>query len=391
MKHLIILLFTPLFFTAQDDEITLVSKMDGSFFTENGTNTPFWGFGEYFPGVVNQRVYLPAPLLVFNYGDSVHVNLINQSPETHTIHLHGLDVSQINDGVPATSFGVLFNDSASYKFRANNIGTFLYHCHVNTNLHAAMGMSGMLVVRNYPDTNLLYNGGPSFNKEYYYLSSDMYLYWNYNTTSPGPFHMYEADYFMVNGKSGTQLFDDTTETIYMNAGDTALIHIGNVGYNAVSYIFPVAANATAHLSDGRILPSPISADTLTIYPGERYSVLLTPTQFIEGYVTVNSTNLYNDTTIVGTNYIGINVTMYPSGVEDNKLEELHLYPNPANNIVNIRSTKDSDINIYSIEGKFVKTTRINKGANSIDISDFTEGMYLVISDGFLPAKFIVFK
>jgi len=378
-------------FSAQDDEITLVSKMDGSFFTEDGTNTPFWGFGEYFPGVVNQRVYLPAPLLVFNYGDSIHVNLINQSPEAHTIHLHGLDVNQINDGVPTTSFGVIFNDSASYKFRANNIGTFLYHCHVNTNLHAAMGMYGMLVVRNYPDTNLLYTGGPSFNQEYFYLSSDMYLHWNFNTISPGPFHMYEADYFMVNGKSGTQLFDDTTETVYMDAGDTTLLHIGNVGYNAVTYIFPSEANASAHLSDGRILPSPITADTLTIYPGERYSVLLTPIVFIEGYITVNSTNLYNDTTVVGTNYIGINVSTYPQGIPDNKLESLSLYPNPAGDLVQVQSETSRVMSIYTIQGKLIESRVIEKGINTINISNYTNGVYIAVSKGFLPTKFIVAK
>ena len=390
MKRLIfIFLFSPLLFIGQDDEITLVSKMDGSFFTENGTNTPFWGFGEYFPAENNQRVYLPAPLIVFNYGDSVHVNLINQSPETHTIHLHGLDVNQINDGVPTTSFGVLFNDSASYKFRANNIGTFLYHCHVNTNLHAAMGMYGMLVVRNYPDTNLLYNGGPSFNKEHFYLSSDMYLYWNHNVTSPGPFHMYEADYFMVNGKSGTQLFDDTTETIYMNAGDTALLHIGNVGYNSVSYIFPTEANAVTHMSDGRILPSPIDKDTLVLYPGERYSVLLSPTQFIQGHITVNSANLYNTGTIVGTNYIGINIDSLGQGMQDNKLAYLNFYPNPTSNSLQVQSYETVDIHIYNIQGKLFETITIQPGINSVDVSQFSKGIYIIGANGFLPTKFIV--
>ena len=318
--------------------------MDGTFLSEDGIYTPYWGFGEFNPTLPNQRISLPSPLLIYDLNDSVYLKLHNLSPEMHTIHLHGLDVTQINDGVPSTSFGVLFNDSATYKFKAKHPGTYLYHCHVQTNLHAAMGMYGMIVIRNYPDTNLLYSRWSLHSiKNTYYLSSDMYLYWNFNVTSPGAFHMYEADYFMVNGKAGTQLFDDTTQIIKMSAGDTALLHIANVGYNSVEYIFPPEANAVTHMSDGRILPNPIDKDTLVLYPGERYSVLLSPTQFIQGHITVNSANLYNTETIVGTNYIGINIDSLGQGMEDNKLAYLNLYPNPTSTNLQIQSKETLDI------------------------------------------------
>ena len=108
--------------------------MDGTFLSEDGTYTPYWGFGEFNPNLTNQRITLPSPLLIYDLNDSVYLKLHNLSPETHTIHLHGLDVTQINDGVPSTSFGVLFNDSAIYKFKAKHPGTYLYHCHVQTRI-----------------------------------------------------------------------------------------------------------------------------------------------------------------------------------------------------------------------------------------------------------------
>ena len=390
MKQLfIVLIFAPLLGNSQIKHTKLISKMDGTFLSVDGINTPYWGFGEFNPTLPNQRISLPSPLLIYDLNDSVYLKLHNLSPEMHTIHLHGLDVTQINDGVPSTSFGVLFNDSTTYKFKAKHPGTYLYHCHVHTNLHAAMGMSGMVVIRNFPDTNLLYANGPSFNKEYYYLSSDMYLYWNFNVTSPGPFHMYEADYFMVNGKAGTQLFDDTTQIIKMSAGDTALLHIANVGYNSVEYIFPPEANAVTHMSDGRILPSPIDKDTLVLYPGERYSVLLSPTQFIQGHITVNSANLYNTGTIVGTNYIGINIDSLGQGMQDNKLAYLNLYPNPTSNSLQIQSNETLDIHVYNVQGKLFETFNLQRGINSIDVSKLSKGIYIVGANGFLPTKFII--
>ncbi len=390
MKQLfIVMIFLPLLGNSQIKDTKLISKMDGTFLSEDGIYTPFWGFGEFNPTLPNQRISLPSPLLIYDLNDSVYLKLHNLSPEMHTIHLHGLDVTQINDGVPSTSFGVLFNDSATYKFKAKHPGTYLYHCHVQTNLHAAMGMYGMLVIRNYPDTNLLYNNGPSFNKEYFYLSSDMYLYWNFNVTSPGPFHMYEADYFMINGKAGSQLFDDTTQIINMSAGDTALLHIGNVGYNSVEYVFPSEANAVIHMSDGRVLPNPIDSDTLILYPGERYSVLLSPAQFIQGHITVNSANLYNTETIVGTNYIGINIDSLGQGMEDNKLAYLNLYPNPTSTNLQIQSKETLDIYIYNLEGKLFEIFSIKPGINNLDVSTFAKGLYMVGAIGYLPAKFII--
>lgn len=390
MKQLILaLLLVPLLGFSQIKHTKLISKMDGTFLSEDGIYTPYWGFGEFNPTLPSQRITLPAPLLIYDLNDSIHLKLQNLSPEMHTIHLHGLDVSQENDGVPGTSFGLWENDSATYKFRAKHPGTYLYHCHVQTSLHAAMGMTGMLVVRNSPDTNLLYSNGPSFNKEYFYLSSDMYLYWNFNVTSPGPFYMYEADYFMINGKAGSQLFDDTAQIINMNPGDTALLHIGNVGYNSVEFIFPPEANAVMHMSDGRVLPNPVHSDTLVLYPGERYSVLLSPTQFIQGYITVNYTNLYNTETVVGTNYIGINIDSLGQGMLDNKLTFLNLYPIPTSTHLQIRSNENLDIYLYNLEGKLFETFNLHPGINKIDVSALSKGIYIVGANGFLPTKFII--
>ena len=60
---------------------------------------------------------VPGPTITANEGDSVHLDLWNVSQGApHTIHLHGLDVDQQNDGVPHLSFDVAHMDHGFLSF-----------------------------------------------------------------------------------------------------------------------------------------------------------------------------------------------------------------------------------------------------------------------------------
>ncbi len=109
----------------------LFSEMDGIHILEDGTALPFWGYGLSSVG----EITLPAPVLTYTLDQNVNIVFSNPSPESHTIHLHGLDVDQANDGVPSTSFNIPLNGTGSYQFVADHAGTVLYHCHVTTTLH----------------------------------------------------------------------------------------------------------------------------------------------------------------------------------------------------------------------------------------------------------------
>ncbi|APZ47740.1 hypothetical protein BW723_16190 [Polaribacter reichenbachii] len=55
-----------------------------------------------------------------------------------------------------------------------------------------------------------------------------------------------------------------------------------------------------------------------------------------------------------------------------------MFPNPANgNNVYFSVTEDATISIYNVLGKLVKTTKVTKNKNNIDISEFSKGIYLV--------------
>ncbi|WP_405604452.1 endonuclease [Polaribacter sp. Asnod1-A03] len=73
-------------------------------------------------------------------------------------------------------------------------------------------------------------------------------------------------------------------------------------------------------------------------------------------------------------------------------ESFKMFPNPTNgNNVYFSVTEDATINVYNVLGKLVKTTEVTKSKNSIDISEFSKGIYLIkINSGkqFITKKLI---
>ncbi|WP_253907921.1 multicopper oxidase domain-containing protein [Arthrobacter sp. H20] len=96
---------------------------------------------------------LPGPTLRPKEGEIFHATF-TPGKGAHTIHWHGMEPDPRNDGVGHTSFEI--GNTYTYQWQAEPgrpgdpnygaAGTYFYHCHVNTVLHAQMGMFGALVV-----------------------------------------------------------------------------------------------------------------------------------------------------------------------------------------------------------------------------------------------------
>lgn len=108
----------------------------------------------------------PGPVIYATTNDVVEIRLKNlgvTAPDApndpHTIHLHGLDVDAANDGVPETSLAAVPANSSFpgagnvivYMFAPKRVGTSMYHCHQEANIHVQMGMYGALVIYNPSD------------------------------------------------------------------------------------------------------------------------------------------------------------------------------------------------------------------------------------------------
>lgn len=373
MKKLLVILFVTLSSLSFSQVVNdwVGARMLGSKVLDNGNTVQIWGYGMYSPGLWG--ISVPGPVLEYIKGDTVLLTFVNDSPEDHTIHLHGLDVPTPQDGVPATSFAVGSMDTAYYSFVAHDEGMFLYHCHVLTTLHLTMGMYGAIVV--HPDTNenTVFQGGPSYTNDYNFLNSDMDESVNDNPLSPGPFNEFQMDYFMVNGLSGNQLYTSTSNHVTAFVGDSVLLRIGSMAYSKSIYYFPPELNAVAYTSDGRVLPNSFDCDTLVVHSGERYGVLLTPTANVDTDIRVESVEMRTNT-VQSTNLIKLNTSI---GFEEKEANLDLIYPNPSNGqLYFVTENPGSDLEIYTINGGLMSKNPINSNQEFIDFSDLENGSYI---------------
>jgi FtsP/CotA-like multicopper oxidase with cupredoxin domain len=90
----------------------------------------------------------PGPVLRVRQGDLVEVTLVNENVESGvTIHWHGVDVPNAEDGVAGvTQDAVLPDERHVYRFRADQVGTFWYHTHQASSGDVRRGLFGAFVI-----------------------------------------------------------------------------------------------------------------------------------------------------------------------------------------------------------------------------------------------------
>ena len=363
--------FQNLFWAQPIVEYWLQARMNGVYELENGNEVEFWGYGDNTPPNPGNKVFLPAPQLRFKVGDSAIVHFKNNSPEMHTIHFHGLDVDQANDGVGHTSQDIYPNQTFDYHFKCNNAGTFLYHCHVLTTLHLAMGMYGTVVVDPASGIGQLDTSLPGYSQDYTLLSSEFDLDWNNNPLSPGPFQLYEANYLMVNGKSGTQLLSGEHDVLGLT--DTYLaLRLANIGYGKTQFLIPQEVEAVMYMADGRVLPTPVFSNAFELYPGERFDILIKSQVPLDTFIQVAYFDLRNDN-LLGQNLVPLKIGANTIAAE---MFGFKVWPNPFENQFTIESLIAAPIHysIFNIDGRVVQSGMLLPGVNTI-ASSLKSGIY----------------
>ena len=254
----------------------LRAQMNGNLYA-NGQWLMIWYYdrGAGSQGFMDDR-FVPSAHIEAIEGQLTSVEFQNDSPMQHTIHFHGLDVDQANDGVPATSFAVYPFGSFTYQFVAPHAGTYHYHCHVDTTIHYEKGMYGTVIVRPPSgSTSEAWTGGPTFDEEVLWQLGTMDTSWN-NENAPGPATArFYPDVFLLNGKETADARVDPFTRVAVTAGQKAYIRVLNSSYNWARVSlgglpFQVVA------SDGRPLQSALASGVLELGPGERYDLLVQP-------------------------------------------------------------------------------------------------------------------
>ncbi len=255
----------------------------------NGTAVRVWTLNGAATGFNGDRI-VPGPVIELTQGQAAALTLNSGMP--HTIHPHGLDVNTANDGVPQTSgfvagtmmfpiqqpgqVGGNLGSPFTYRFTAPFAGTYLYHCHVDAALHFEMGMYGAVIVRPPSGaTNVAWDGGPSFAKEYIWQLSTFDSRWHTQSQTGTGTRRYVPNFFMINGRDGSNLLTDTTTAINAPQASRVLVRLISYAYApAIVDLGGVPFDIIA--SDGRPLRSFIANQTTwRIMPGERYDLLIT--------------------------------------------------------------------------------------------------------------------
>ncbi len=366
----------------------LIARTVGEHILSDGDTVRTFGFTESLGAKVN----VPAPTIWMNENDSFIVDLWNMSQGMpHTIHLHGLDVDQQNDGVPQLSFIVNHTMHGFYHFRAPHAGTYMYHCHVVSPVHVQAGMYGMLIVNAVGGANTAWTGGPAYNKQRVWMLAEMDKDWHHDTmlmhdSTAGakiPIPKYDPNHFQINGRSDHQL-NDTSVQILAKANSAFYLRIGNMGYYGNRIVFPPALNAQIIASDGRDLPSAEVKDTLWLYPGERYGVMLYPTtEFIDS-IEVGYQNL-NTRQIDSTQYVKATIAGW-QGIEEQTLDQPMIGPNPTDDafVVSLSTEPGNKvaIELYGIDGRQVRQwmSTVDSSGNlrfTGSIGDLASGTYVI--------------
>ncbi len=205
---------------------------------------------------------VPGPAIKVQPNDKLRITLKNNTPMGQDIHWHGISTPFGQDGVsPITQPMIQPGESYTYEFTApayHEMG--MYHPHNGGDISVVNGMYGQFQVGDVPlPTGKTVSGFKQPDK--------------YNVTQAIPMVLNDAGNLglTLNGKAFP-----ATQPIVAKVGETLQVTYHNEGLMC----HPMHLHRIKQLvveKDDWPLDSPYFVDTLTICPGERYTVLITPT------------------------------------------------------------------------------------------------------------------
>jgi FtsP/CotA-like multicopper oxidase with cupredoxin domain len=189
---------------------------------------------------------VPAPQIRVREGDRVRMVLKNELPESTSIHLHGLEIPNDQDGVPfITQPPIKPGETYTYEFTVPNAGSHMYHSHHNSAKQVGLGLLGAFIVE------------PKVKGRWDNCDVDYVMILNDGGHG-----------YTLNGKSFP-----ATEPIVAKMGQTVRVRYMNEGM----MIHPMhlhGIHQTVIAKDGWPLDNPWKCDTLNIAPGERWDVVI---------------------------------------------------------------------------------------------------------------------
>jgi manganese oxidase len=195
---------------------------------------------------------VPAPEIHVNSGDKVRIILKNELPDSTSLHFHGIRVPNVMDGVdPYTESPTTPGGEHIYEFVAKGPAVGIYHSHHNAQEQIPDGMFGAFTIDEMPIPQKLIDKG--------YTQVDKKV--NMVLNDAGVIGL------SLNGKSFP-----ATEPYTLRVGQVMLVNYMNEGLlTHPMHLHQPMGWVIA--KDGVPLDEPTPTDTISVAPGERYTVL----------------------------------------------------------------------------------------------------------------------
>ena len=195
---------------------------------------------------------VPGPMIRVNSGDHIRVTLINHFPKATSIHWHGLEVPESQDGVAGLGMNpVKPGQTYVYDFNVTDqdVGTHWYHSHYDDEEQDGGGMYGSFIVDPRPGSPLAAQA----------IHADV----EYDA-----FVGMLGSYYALSGKS----FPDT-KPINVVHGQTVHIRLYGADTQMMHPMHLHGSSFTIVAEDGHTLAQPIVKDTVAVNPGETYDIV----------------------------------------------------------------------------------------------------------------------
>jgi FtsP/CotA-like multicopper oxidase with cupredoxin domain len=205
---------------------------------------------------------LPGPMIRVTEGDRVRFVVKNMLPEPTTIHWHGLQIPNDQDGpADVTQPPIQPGETYTYEYTVPDTpGSYFYHTHYEVDRQQALGLYGAYLIEpKSPAANYAVD---------YTLMLGEWTVLNGRTYAAMDMDGMQPNYFTINGKSYP-----ATDTLNIKVGDRVRLRIVGSG----QFIHPMHLHGQPFkivATDGYPVPeaAQLVKDTVLVGPGERYDV-----------------------------------------------------------------------------------------------------------------------
>jgi manganese oxidase len=205
---------------------------------------------------------VPGPEIRVTEGDHVRILVANNLKEPTTVHWHGMQIPNDQDGAAdVTQPPIKPGETYTYEWTVPNTpGTFFYHTHFAVDKQQALGLYGALIVESkQPKVN--------YDTEYTIMLGE----WTVKDGKTYPAMDMDGqlpNFFTINGRSYP-----STDVIRVKVGQRVLLRFIGSG----QFIHPMHLHGQPFRivgTDGNPVPEAgqLTKDTVLLGPGERYDV-----------------------------------------------------------------------------------------------------------------------